>query len=278
MVNGSRDKSEAGAVDMTNQTPESVIAEVIEYHADTIDSHYDGCHKHHAVCLAVKLRDMLREHECDAATDKPDPCEMTYTSPFDFAQCETHDTTFPLGGVCKWHGKNSIAAVLQDEADEQRGLKVRAEAERDAALAAVERVRAVLSAWEMVQARNRECFESGNPGMIVPIDCTGGIRAALDGAPDNESLPNHCQSCGAWGTTKVHLRVCSLDGAPEPEWEYVGMAFEHGGFMRIRNDQLAPEKFDSWRKLMKQYPRVEILKRVKAVPAGPWLPVEGESK
>lgn len=46
---------------MTNQTPESVIAEVIEYHADTIGSHYDGCHKHHAPCLAVKLRDMLRE-------------------------------------------------------------------------------------------------------------------------------------------------------------------------------------------------------------------------
>lgn len=64
----------------------------------------------------------------------------------------------------------------------------------------------------------------------------------------------------------------------EPEWEYVGRAFEHGGFMRIRNDQLTPEKFDSWRKLMAQYPRVEILKRVKAVPAGPWLPVEGESE
>ena len=46
---------------MTNQTPESVIAEVIEYHADAIGSHYDGCYKHHAVCLAVKLRDMLRE-------------------------------------------------------------------------------------------------------------------------------------------------------------------------------------------------------------------------
>ena len=41
--------------------------------------------------------------------------------------------------------------------------------------------------------------------------------AALDGAPDNESLPNHCQECGAWGTVEVHLRGCSLDGAPEPE-------------------------------------------------------------
>lgn len=73
------------------------------------------------------------------------------------------------------------------------------------------------------------------------------------------------------------LRAANMLREPgEPEWEYVGMAFEHGGFMRIRNDQLVPEKFDSWRKLMAQYPRVEILKRVKAVPAGPWLPVEGE--
>ena len=109
---------------MTNQTPESVISEVIEYHADAIGSHYDGCYKHHAVCLAVKLRDMLRE-----------------------------------SGV------------------------------PDAATAALERVRAVLSAWEMVQARNREYFESGNPGMIVPIDCTGGLRAALDGAPEPAGLP-----------------------------------------------------------------------------------------
>lgn len=45
---------------MTNQTPESVIAEVIEYHADAIDTHGPGCYKNHAACLAVKLRDMLR--------------------------------------------------------------------------------------------------------------------------------------------------------------------------------------------------------------------------
>ena len=46
---------------MTNQTPESVIAEVIEYHADAIDTHGPGCYKNHAACLAVKPRDMLRE-------------------------------------------------------------------------------------------------------------------------------------------------------------------------------------------------------------------------
>ena len=59
--------------------------------------------------------------------DKPAPCVMTHTPPFDFAQCETHDETFPLGGACKWHGKESVAQVLQDEADEQRARAVHAE-------------------------------------------------------------------------------------------------------------------------------------------------------
>jgi len=31
------------------------------------------------------------------------PCIMTHTLPFDFAQCERHDTTFALGDVCKYH-------------------------------------------------------------------------------------------------------------------------------------------------------------------------------
>ena len=59
--------------------------------------------------------------------DKPAPCVMTHTPPFNFAQCETHDETFPLGGACKWYGKESVAQVLQDEADEQRRRAVRAE-------------------------------------------------------------------------------------------------------------------------------------------------------
>ncbi len=59
--------------------------------------------------------------------DKPAPCVMTHTPPFDFAQCETHDETFPLGGACKWDGKESIAQVLQDEADALRMRAVRAE-------------------------------------------------------------------------------------------------------------------------------------------------------
>lgn len=54
------------------------------------------------------------------------PCVMTHTPPMDFAQCETHDTTFPLGETCKFDGREPWQ-VFADEADEQRGLKVRAE-------------------------------------------------------------------------------------------------------------------------------------------------------
>lgn len=30
------------------------------------------------------------------------PCDMRYREPFDFAECHTHDTTFPLGDVCPY--------------------------------------------------------------------------------------------------------------------------------------------------------------------------------
>lgn len=38
------------------------------------------------------------------------PCEMTHTPPFDFAQCERHDTTFALGDVCKYQKINAAKA------------------------------------------------------------------------------------------------------------------------------------------------------------------------
>jgi hypothetical protein len=31
------------------------------------------------------------------------PCRMFHQEPFDFAWCETHDTTFPLGSICEYH-------------------------------------------------------------------------------------------------------------------------------------------------------------------------------
>lgn len=33
------------------------------------------------------------------------PCDMRHEQPFDFAWCETHDSTFALGDVCRYHRK-----------------------------------------------------------------------------------------------------------------------------------------------------------------------------
>lgn len=39
-----------------------------------------------------------------AAADEA-PCSMVTEKPYDFAWCETHDETFPLGGICPFHPK-----------------------------------------------------------------------------------------------------------------------------------------------------------------------------
>lgn len=63
----------------------------------------------------------------------PQPCFMTHTPPFDFAQCEKHDTTFALGDVCKWHNRDPWE-VIYEETDAQRARAVLAERDRDHAL------------------------------------------------------------------------------------------------------------------------------------------------
>jgi len=60
--------------------------------------------------------------------NSPAPCVMTHTPPYDFAQCETHDETFPLGGTCRFDGRDMVE-VLFEAVDEQRGRAVRAEME-----------------------------------------------------------------------------------------------------------------------------------------------------
>ena len=86
-----------------------------------------GAHRH--VNEQNRFDRWLAAHDAEvrAEADKPAPCVMAHTPPFDFAQCETHDETFPLGGACKWHDKESVTEVLQDEVDEQRMRAVRAE-------------------------------------------------------------------------------------------------------------------------------------------------------
>lgn len=65
-----------------------------------------------------------------ATVDTPDPCQMRHQPPMDFAYCETHDTTFPLGSVCEWDDVTSVTRHLYDLVDQQRVRAVRAEMER----------------------------------------------------------------------------------------------------------------------------------------------------
>lgn len=64
------------------------------------------------------------------AEDAVEVCHMVHTEPYDFASCETHDTTFALGETCKFDGQ-VMWHVYADEADDQRGLKMRAEMEAE---------------------------------------------------------------------------------------------------------------------------------------------------
>lgn len=63
--------------------------------------------------------------------DRPSACDMLHQPPFDFAHCQTHDTTFALGDKCEWDGVESISQHLMSKADEQRGRAVRAEMNHD---------------------------------------------------------------------------------------------------------------------------------------------------
>lgn len=56
----------------------------------------------------------------------PITCDMKEQKPFDFAWCETHDTTFALGERCKFYGRE-MWEVYAEEASEQRARAVRAE-------------------------------------------------------------------------------------------------------------------------------------------------------
>lgn len=81
---------------------------------------------------AVLAEHGLLAEDAAGATQRVETCQMVHEEPYDFASCLTHDTTFPLGGECKFKGR-VMWEVYADEADEQRGLKVRAEMEAEEA-------------------------------------------------------------------------------------------------------------------------------------------------
>lgn len=57
------------STDELNRRPEvrEILAEVIATHADQIGTHYEGCYRRHAGCLAVLLRDMLEQKPATTA-------------------------------------------------------------------------------------------------------------------------------------------------------------------------------------------------------------------
>ena len=181
---------------MTNQTPESVIAEVIEYHADTIGTHYEGCYKHHAGCLAVRLRYMLREPGVpDAATEELESTIYPDYEGLTAAVFErSHEPAFSddSGGLRE---ARAFAESLVEKYIDQQGMK-QLKAERDDALAAIERARAIHR--NAGQSQGYDSRFKGGYGMLG--DC--------------------CAACGSHGEYGVEWpcpTVAALDGAPEPE-------------------------------------------------------------
>jgi hypothetical protein len=44
------------------------------------------------------------------------PCNMRHQPPMDFAYCETHDETFPLGGICSVYRGNLTYKAIASRA------------------------------------------------------------------------------------------------------------------------------------------------------------------
>ena len=165
---------------MTNQTPESVIAEVIEYHADAIGSHYDGCYKRHAVCLAVKLRDMLREPGVpDVVTGRFECDRECIGEGAPVEDCSAHGRT----QRDLWEQIDKVVA----ERDAATAALERVTAERDAAMARIAK------AWELHEPFTwsfgygpvqscKWCADHGVSQEVASWPCP--TVAAIEGAPE----------------------------------------------------------------------------------------------
>lgn len=132
-------------------------------------------------------------------------------------------------------------------------------AERDAALAAVERVRAI--------------HRNAGPSQGYSSDIKGGYGM----------LGDCCAECGSHGEYGVEWpcpTIAALDGAPEPEWEYgVGGVGSDGKVWCDDEDELTSDKSEAqeWveeARASGTFSNAVVVKRR----VNPWLPVEGESK
>lgn len=103
---------------------EELAALIGKYLTDESNSHWT-CDDSRIVLDGDFAPEALADAILGAGYSKQAPCVMTYTPPMDFAQCETHDETFPLGETCRFDGRDMVE-VLFEAVDEQRGRAVRA--------------------------------------------------------------------------------------------------------------------------------------------------------
>lgn len=180
--------------------------------------------------------------------------------------------------------------------DDQTKL-AQALAERDAALEAIERVRAlhpkheVIICGAMAEVPHRHGSER-EPYPIRPVTCTklqdhegshrdasccwnfeefDNVAAYKSDEWADRSICSHCQT--AWPCPTV----AALDGAPEPEWEYglLNPQAPDGGKLQGGAHLISANREHILAQQRRGHPAILAVRRRKA---GPWLPVEGESK
>lgn len=198
-----------------NKTPEAIIAEaMVSAGAPLMHSRVEE-----AVAGALRKTGMLAEQSGQVCAWCPSP-----------ARGSAHHNDGKLHPSCGQvsHGQGWVP----DYPVERIGA---IEAERDAALAALERVRAL------------ETFSI------------------------TDSYP-------AWTAVDHDDLLAALDGAPELEWEYgyrgrYAVMHPTKAGQRIETPEITQRTPDNWLPEMG-----EIYRRRPSTPAGPWLPVEGESK
>lgn len=65
------------------------------------DEQYNPCLNHGIRRCTICIANPVGYVTLDEVDDVP--CDMRCGQPYDFAWCETHDTTFALGDVCRYH-------------------------------------------------------------------------------------------------------------------------------------------------------------------------------
>ena len=254
---------------MTNQSPESVIAEVIEYHADTIGSHWDGCYKHHAVCLAVKLQDMLR------GSGVPDTQRRAVRELIAEARgfwgSETRE--YAEGLVSRLADALEAQQVDENVMDE--------EASYDwccATCGGKERVRGAF----MSVGQNHNCLETDetrqvDEAKLAEVAERDAANAAIARVRALETF-SITDSYPAWTAVDHDDLLAALDGAPEPEWEYGVSVDGLDGEPEPRFTRDSVQHMIDHPDLYRKWTHGNPVIMHRRIPSGPWLPVEGEGK